>query len=487
VCAERNVLAVAVVGSGPSGFYVAGSLLDIAFADIYVDVFDRLATPWGLVRFGVAPDHPKIKSASSAFEKIAAHERFSFFGNVEVGTDITRDDLLDRFDAVVYATGAPRDRKLGVPGERLKGCVGAAELVAWYNGHPDFAGQEFDLTCERAVVVGNGNVALDVARILCSPPERLATTDIADHALDALRTSSIKEVLVIGRRGAAQAAFTTPEVKELAQFTESGVDVAAEEVAEMDGEDDLPRVAKRNLAVLREYAQGTHPFGERHVTIRFQRSPVELKGDGRVQEVVLAHNDLHVDEHGAVQAHDSGRRENVRAGLVVRAIGYRGQPIPGVPFDEDSGTISNAGGRVAGSEREYVVGWCKRGPQGIIGTNKADAKDTVDRMIDDLHSGPVASTVRPLERLATAQWLASLGLHVVSHDGWLRIDEAERTAGALQGRPRVKICHTEALLKMALGYSNPRLVATGIPPPLARSAGSLERSPQPRSCCEHPT
>jgi ferredoxin--NADP+ reductase len=449
----RRGLAVAIVGSGPAGFYAASELLVHDAVDATVDMFDRLATPWGLVRFGVAPDHPKIKSVSAVFEKVATNDGFRFWGNVHIGRDITRDDLVARYDAVIYAVGAPADRKLGVAGEELPGCVGAADIVAWYNGHPDHADLKYDFNTERAVVVGNGNVALDVARILCSPPDRLAETDIADHALDALRDSKIKEVLVVGRRGAGQAAFTTAEIKELAVFTGSGVDVVPGEVAEVVGEAELPRLVQRNLAVLREYARGELTLRDRHVTLRFQRSPVEIRGELKVEEIVLGHNDLTVAEDGSTVASDTGRRETVATGLVVRAVGYKGSPITGVPVNDRSGTIANSDGRVQGSCCEYVVGWCKRGPQGVIGTNKQDSKDTVAHLLDDFAAGRLRrlDSRSAMATEDTIRWLGSRRLEVVSQEGWLRIDNAERAAGALQGRPRVKICKSDRLLDVAHG------------------------------------
>jgi ferredoxin--NADP+ reductase len=451
--ATEAPLTVAVVGSGPSGFYAAGALLDHQDLDVRVDMFERLATPWGLVRFGVAPDHPKIKSVSSVYAKIAAQESFRFFGNIDVGRDITREELVERYDAVIYAVGTPGDRKLGIPGEDLPGSVAAVDFVGWYNGHPDFADLSFDLNTERAVVIGNGNVALDVARILCSPPDRLALTDIADHALDVLRTSTIREVLVVGRRGAGQAAFTTPELKELPEFTESGVDVHPDEVAETDGEDALSKVAKRNLGVMRQYAKGDTERGERHITLRFQRSPVELRGDGRVEELVLGHNELRTAEDGWVSAHDTGDRETVPTGLVLRAVGYRGQPLDGLPFDERRGVIPNEQGKVDGVEREYVVGWIKRGPTGIIGTNKKDSVETVTRLLADLDSGALVRHDRD-GSADIEDWLAERQPDLVTEQGWQLIDAAERAAGEPHGRPRVKLCRTDDLLHIALNRAN---------------------------------
>ncbi|HTF49641.1 MAG TPA: FAD-dependent oxidoreductase [Pseudonocardia sp.] len=450
-------LTVAIVGSGPSGFYAAGALLERADLDVKVDMFERLATPWGLVRFGVAPDHPKIKSVSSVYAKIAARESFRFFGNVEVGKDITRDELTERYDAVIYAVGTQADRKLGIPGEELPGSVAAVDFVGWYNGHPDYADRTFDLSCERAVVIGNGNVALDVARILCSPVERLAKTDIADHALAALADSNITEVLVVGRRGAAQAAFTTPELKELPEYTESGVDVHPDEVAEFPGEDELSKVAKRNLGVMRDYAAGDTEFGARHITLRFQRSPVELRGGDKVEQLVLGRNVLRTSEDGWVSAHDTGEREVVDTGLVLRAVGYRGLPIDGLPFDERRGVIPNEQGKVIGAEqgaeREYVVGWIKRGPTGIIGTNRKDSVETINRLLADLDSG----ALRQHDRDGSADiedWLAERQPDLVTEQGWQLIDAAERAAGEPHGRPRVKLCNTQEMLRIALNRAN---------------------------------
>lgn len=446
--ASKDPLSVAIVGSGPSGFYAAGALLDQDRAAVRIDMYERLPTPWGLVRSGVAPDHPKIKSVSAVYAKIAAHESFRFFGNVDVGADVTHEELTSRYDAVIYAVGTEGERKLGVPGEDLPGSVAAADFVRWYNGHPDFSDLSYDFDCERAVVIGNGNVALDVARILCSPAARLARTDIADHALEALRHSEIREVLVVGRRGPAQASFTTPELRELPEFTESGVDVDPGEVAEVPGEESLPRVVQRNLAVLRGYAAEPVEPGRRHITLRFQRSPVELRGTGRVQQLVLARNELRVDEDGRVSAYDTGEREVVAAGLVLRAVGYRGRPLPGLPFDERRGIIPNEQGKVAGTDREYVVGWIKRGPTGIIGTNKKDAAETVHRLLDDLDAG----TLRPHavdDAAAVEKWLAERRPGLVTERGWQLIDAAERAAGEPHGRPRVKLCSRDELLRVA--------------------------------------
>ncbi len=446
-------LTVAVVGSGPAGFYAAGALLDNSDLDVRVDMYERLATPWGLVRAGVAPDHPKIKSVSTVYAKIASEDSFRFFGNVHVGGpdgDVTREELAERYDAVIYTVGAQSDRKLGIPGEELPGCEAALDFVGWYNGHPDFTGRSFDLTSRRAVVIGAGNVALDVARILCSPVERLARTDIADHALEALAQSSIEEVVVVGRRGPAQAAFTTPELKELPEYTESGVIVYPEDLPDPADDDALPRAVKRNVSVMREYAQGETPLGARHIALRFLRSPVELRGDGKVEEIVLGRNELKVGEDGWVSAVDTGERETLETGLVFRAVGYKGLSIEGLPYDERKGVIPNENGRIEGTEREYVAGWIKRGPTGIIGTNKKCAVETVTQLLADLESG----TLRRHERDATEdieEWLAGKQPHLVTETGWQLIDAAERAAGEAGGRPRVKFTDRERLLDVALG------------------------------------
>ncbi|ONH49722.1 NADP oxidoreductase [Frankia sp. CcI49] len=446
-------LAVAVVGSGPSGFYAAASLLEQNDVPVRVDMYERLATPWGLVRSGVAPDHPKIKAVSSVYAAIAAHENFRFFGNVDIGKDVTREELTERYDAVLYAVGAQTDRRLGIPGEDLSGSESAVDFVGWYNGHPDYAHLKFDLSGERGVVIGAGNVALDVARILCSPHERLARTDIADHALEALRHCGLKEVMVVGRRGAAQAAFTTAELKELPEYTESGVDIDPAEVAEQPGEEALSRLVKRNLTVMRDYAHNPLPAGARRVALRFQRTPLEIRGDGRVEEIVFGLNALKTDEDGWVSAVDTGERETVATSLVLRAVGYKGRSIPGLPFDDRRGVIPNVNGRVDGVEREYVAGWIKRGPTGIIGTNKKCASETVGRLLADIADGSVrrhdrTAATDPIAGIET--WLRGRQPHLVTEAGWRLIDAAERSSGEPTGRPRVKLVLTEELLDVAL-------------------------------------
>ncbi|MCW2696534.1 MAG: Ferredoxin--NADP(+) reductase [Modestobacter sp.] len=441
---------VAIVGSGPSGFYSAGALLASAEPIVRVDLYDCLPTPWGLVRAGVAPDHPKIKSVSTQFDKIAAHERFRFFGNVELGARVTREELLERYDAVIYAVGAQTERPLGIPGEDLPGSHASIDFVGWYNGHPSCRNLGVDLSADRAVVVGNGNVALDVARMLCLPHADLARTDVADHALHALAKSSIREVMVLGRRGAAQAAFSTSELKDLDAIDALGVDVDLADVPR-GGDGDDPAVSpamRRNLELLHGWAQhGLNGAAARRIAFRFHRSPVEIRGDGRVEEIVLAVNELQADAGGRVVAVDTGVREVVPTGLVVRAVGYRGVPLAGLPFDAVRGVVPHEDGRVAGHEREYVVGWIKRGPTGIIGINRQDANQTVRNVLEDL----VDATPRNAEPDEVSAWLASRQPRLVTTAGWNLIDDHERANGRAADRPRVKLVSTAELLDVALG------------------------------------
>lgn len=428
-------LRVAVVGSGPAGFYAAGALLG-ADVPVEVDLIERLPTPWGLVRLGVAPDHPKIKSVSRAFEKIAAQEGFRFLGNVEIGRDLEHDDLLELYDAVVYAVGAQTDRRMGIDGEDLPGSWAATEFVAWYNGHPDYEHLQFDLSHPRAVVIGNGNVAVDVARMLALTSEELEPTDTTDAAIDAIVSSGIEEIVMVGRRGPAQAAFTTPELIELGEL--AGADVIVD-AAELEGAAPKDTNSERNLEVLREYAQRTPEGKPRRVVLRFFRSPARILGDGRVEAIELVRNTLDENERAVA----TGETETLECGIVFRSVGYRGVALPGVPFDAANGTIPNEGGRVG--ERTYAAGWIKRGPSGVIGTNKKDATETVALLLDDVRDaarvGKAADAVDAL--------LAERGARPVIYSGWTAIDERERTAGEPYGRPRVKLCTWEELLEAA--------------------------------------
>ena len=449
---------VAIVGSGPSGFFAAASLLKFADLpdsdrDVRVDMLEMLPTPWGLVRSGVAPDHPKIKSISAQFDKTAADPRFRFFGNIKVGEHITPAELAQRYDSVVYAIGAQSDRALHIPGEELPGSVAAVDFVGWYNAHPHFDGMAPDLAGGRAVVVGNGNVALDVARILVSDPQALANTDIADHALASLDTRGVEEVVVIGRRGPLQATFTTLELRELGDLEGLGdVDVILDP-ADFDGitDEDLEaagKTVKQNIRVLRKYVDEQPREAKRRIVFRFCTSPIELRGEDRVESIVLGRNELVRDADGRMVAKDTGDREELPVQLVVRAVGYRGVPTPGLPFDERSGTIPHTGGRIDGSSNEYVVGWIKRGPSGVIGSNKKDSQDTVDTLLEDLRAGGVEERGSEYDR-ELAEWLLEHQPALVTGDHWQLIDAHERAAGESVGRPRVKLASVAELLRIA--------------------------------------
>ncbi|MDQ2635793.1 MAG: FAD-dependent oxidoreductase [Actinomycetota bacterium] len=453
---------VAIVGSGPSGYFAAASLLKFADAkdeaipkrDVRVDMFEMLPTPWGLVRSGVAPDHPKIKSISAQFDKTSSDPRFRFFGNVAVGQHVQAAELAERYDAVVYAVGAQSDRPLGITGEELPGSVSAVDFVGWYNAHPHFEETTPDLSSGRAVVIGNGNVALDVARILVTDPDALARTDIADHALQLLRDRAVEEVLIIGRRGPLQAPFTTLELRELGDLEGlADVDVILDpaDIADITDEDldAAGKTVRNNVKVLRGYADRQPRGAKRRIVFRFRTSPIEIKGDGKVQSIVLGRNEL-VTDNGRVVAKDTGEREEVPAQLVVRAVGYRGVPTPGLPFDDRSGTIPHTGGHIDGSRNEYVVGWIKRGPTGVIGSNKSDSQETVNTLIADLSNAELAERDADHSE-QIVHWLVERQPKVVTVDRWKLIDEHERSAGEPHGRPRVKVCSVAELLRIAHG------------------------------------
>jgi ferredoxin--NADP+ reductase len=459
---ETSPLRVAIIGSGPSGFYAAGHLLSAKGRPdlvVEVDIFDRLPTPWGLVRGGVAPDHPNIKAVSRVFEKTAARPGFRFFGNVEMGRDISHDDLVSRYHAVIYAVGAETDKRMGIPGEDLPGSVAATEFVAWYNGHPDYRDRDFDLSCRRAIVVGNGNVAMDVARMLAITPAELERTDVADHALEVLRDHAIEEIVVLGRRGPAQAAFTNPELLELGEMLDADVivdpgDVALDEHSTRSIESEGDITPRRNVEILTGYSERQPTGKRRRIILRFLVSPVAITGEGRVQAVELAHNEIGYDTDGVLRAVTTERRETLEAGIVLRSIGYRGVALPGVPFDERRAIIPHQEGRVIDPETdapvrgEYTVGWIKRGPSGVIGTNKKDAHETVDSLLADLDAGVLLDPADPAPEAVEAL-LAERRPDHVTHAGWQAIDAAERAAGEPHDRPRVKLCSFEALLAAA--------------------------------------
>ncbi len=452
-------LRVAVIGAGPAGFYTTEQLLGAGAA---VDLFDALPTPFGLVRAGVAPDHPKIKSVIRVYEKTAAHERFRFFGGVELGSEVQREDLLERYHAVVYAVGTARDNRLGIPGEDRPGSIPATDFVGWYNGHPQFAEHEFDLSTSRAVVVGNGNVAIDVARMLVLDPEEIAPTDTANHAIDALRAAQVKDVVILGRRGPAQAAFTNPELRELGELARADVYVNPSEM-ELDqhsaawlASEQASTTTRRNVDILNDFA-AREPGGKSHrIELRFLRSPIELIGEEENQPVRglrIMRNRIEPDPGGRLRAVSTGEEEVIECGLVVRSIGYRGHPLPGVPFDERLGLIRNDGGRVTGDDGapltgEYAVGWIKRGPSGVIGTNKKDAADTVAKLLQDAETGRLREP--PQADAASVQpWLAARVPGLVTWEGWRSIDTHEQGLGAPLGRPRVKVVTIPEMLAIA--------------------------------------
>jgi ferredoxin--NADP+ reductase len=439
-------LRVAVVGSGPAGFYAADALLRSDDPPVEVDLIDRLPTPWGLVRLGVAPDHENIKAVSRAFEKTAARPGFRFFGNVEVGSTVSHAELVELYDAVVYTVGAQTDRRLEIPGEDLPGSFAATEFVAWYNGHPDFQDREFDLSHERAIVIGNGNVAIDCARMLALTPEELATTDTTHDAIEAIVGAGVREIVMLGRRGPVQAAFTPPELKELGELAGAEpvvdpADLRLDPASEAELEADRER-ARRNFDLLEGYAAHAPEGKQRRIVLRFLVSPIAIVGDDRVEGVEVVRNEL-VEEDGRIVARPTGETEVIPAGIVLRSVGYKGVALPGVPFDARRGTIPNDRGRVAGAERTYVAGWIKRGPSGVIGTNKKDAVETVDLLLEDARAGRLE---RP-EQGDLGDLLDEMGAHFVEYTGWQAIDAAERGAGEPLGRPRVKLTAWEKLLE----------------------------------------
>ncbi len=448
----------AIVGAGPSGFYTADQLLKAGFA---VDLYDALPTPYGLVRAGVAPDHPKIKSVIRVYAKTAMHASFRFFGGVSLGVDVSPQELLERYHAVIYAVGTSTDNRLGIPGEDRPGSHAATDFVAWYNGHPHYADHMFDLNGGRAVVVGNGNVAIDVARMLVLDPKELAPTDTADHALDAFGMAGVTEVVLLGRRGPAEAAFTNPELRELGELERADVIVDPAQLEGVAVPEDGDATKRRNVEILRDYSQRT-PSGKSHrLELRFLRSPLEILGegeDGPVSGVRVAINRLVAGDDGRVRAEPTGETEDIACGLVLRSIGYRGTPLAGIPFDDRRGLIRNEEGRVVSDEGvcrgEYVVGWIKRGPTGVIGTNKKDAADTVAKILMDAESDTL-SVPDPAqsEPDAVAAWLSERVPAHITWSGWEMIDAYEASLGEPMGRPRVKLVRLAELLEASRGAS----------------------------------
>ncbi|WP_436800402.1 FAD-dependent oxidoreductase [Streptomyces cinereoruber] len=428
--AETDGLRVAVVGAGPAGLFAADELL--RHPGVSVTVYDRLPTPYGLARAGVAPDHQDTKQVTELFRAIEGQPGFSYRLNTRIGHDLHHADLVRDHHAVVYAVGAATDRRLGIEGEDLPGSASATDFVAWYNGHPDHDGAAHPLDAERAVVVGNGNVALDVARILTADPDALARTDISDRALAALRASRVREVVVLGRRGPAEAAFTLPELIALAAL--DGVDVLVEGWPE-----DVPADATPKTAVLAELVARTPVPGRRRIVLRFLTGPARIEGDDRVTGLTVVRTELRRADDGTVRAVPTDETETIETSLVLRAVGYRAEPVPDLPFDAETGTVPHERGRV--EPGVYVTGWIKRGPTGFIGTNKSCAQETVTALLDDLETGRLTAPAGPPVTTARPD--------AVDLDGWRAIDAAERAEGRAQGRPRVKLLDREDLLAAA--------------------------------------
>jgi ferredoxin/flavodoxin---NADP+ reductase len=460
---SRSRARVAIVGAGPAGAFAAACLLR-ARGDVEIDLLERLPTPWGLLRGGVAPDHQEIKRLEDRFDTQTLQRGCRLLANVEVGADVSHAELMRHYTAVIYATGAQTDKSLGIPGEDLPGSWAATEFVAWYNGHPDYRGLEFDLSAERAVVIGNGNVAADVTRMLTRSVRELERTDVADHALEALRESRIEEVVVLGRRGPAQAAFTSSELRELGHLDDVDTRVDADEI-ELDPvsrrwlAEEGTFTARKNVELLNEFAaRPARPGARRRIQLRFRRSPVEIHGNGRVAAIDVRRNELVRAEDGSLRARAvDGEAETIECGLVLRSVGYRAVPLPDVPFDERHRVLPNEAGRVLTPDGDplpgvYAVGWIKRGPTGILGTNKRDAEETVGRLAEDLRARALPEPPNPGREQIDAL-LAERKPDLVGVEGWRAIDAHELERGHRERRPRVKLASRDELLAAAKATS----------------------------------
>lgn len=452
---QERPLRVAVVGSGPSGFYAIGALFKSEH-EVEVDLFDRLPTPFGLVRGGVAPDHQKIKNVIRVYDKTAAHENFRFFGNVKVGRDVSVAELLELYDQVVLAVGNESDRAMGVPGEELEGVYSATEFVGWYNGHPDFQDRSFGLdSATRVGVIGNGNVAMDVTRILAQSPDDLASTDITDTALETLRHSAVRDIYILGRRGPAQAAFSTKEIKEIGELETATLCIDEDAVAldELSSSwlETQPKSSTRNVDYLKEKA-GAEPGDGRNVHCRFLVSPMEFLGEGgKLRGVRIQHNELFAADDGTPRPRGTDREEEIELDLVFKAVGYRGVPLEGVPFHERWGIVHNDQGRVLEGEegaaipRLYVVGWAKRGPSGLIGTNGPDSQATVAKMLEDLDTlAGEAGVARAPEGIVAL--LESRGVDWVTYEDWQKLDAEEVRRGEAKGKVREKFTDIHSMM-----------------------------------------
>ena len=447
---DSRPLRVSIIGSGPSGFYAAEALLK-AEASVVVDMFERLPSPYGLVRAGVAPDHAKIKSVIKIYERIAVKPGFTYYGNVEFGKDIQLPELKRHYDAVIFANGSPSDRNLDIPGEDLTGSYPATAFVGWYNGHPDYRDLTFDFSCETAVVIGQGNVAIDVCRILCKTVDELKNTDIAEHALDQLAESKIKKVYMVGRRGPVQAKFTQVEIKEMGRLEDCDaiIDEAAfdfDPASRTELDDPSNKSAPKIVPTLLEISRKPLAGKSRALHIEFCKSPVEIKGTNRVESIVLEKNEL-IGEPFRVQSKGTGITEEIPCGLVLRSVGYRGAALPGVPFDEKRGVFPNENGRIICDSSDtrglYVVGWIKRGPSGVIGTNKPDSQLTVQQLLTDIPD--LALCEQPDSNLLQDA-LKARGVRVITFQDWEKIDAVEVTRGEAIGKPREKFTRISEML-----------------------------------------
>lgn len=447
---DQRPLRVAIIGAGPSGFYAADSLFR-AKLPVVIDVFDRLPTPFGLLRGGVAPDHQQMKTVGKYYEKVASTPGFSFFGNVKVGKDITLPELQAHYDVLIFACGAETDRKLGVPGEELPGSSTATAFVGWYNGHPDYRDLNFDLTQKSIAIVGQGNVAIDVARILAKTTQELSTSDIADHAMQALAESKVEEIHLIGRRGPVQSAFTELEIKELGELEDCDVIISPEDMilnpesqAELD--DPTNNKARKNMGILTHLVEKPAAGKRKKIVIHFFRSPLEIKGTSAVESIILEKNTLS-GPSGAQKANGTGEKITLNCGVVFRSVGYRGVEIPGVPFDEKRGVFPNQNGRIIDNSSPvsgmYCVGWIKRGPSGVLGTNKPDAVATVESILADLPQLPPCKTP---DTKAMLDILAGRNVRVIRFEDWKRIDQEEQRLGQLVGKPREKFTRVQDII-----------------------------------------
>jgi ferredoxin--NADP+ reductase len=427
---------VAVVGAGPAGYFTAQAFQKAQTEEFSfsIDIIERLPTPWGLVRSGVAPDHPKIKTVSKVFEKIAKEPNFRLFANVELGKDISLKDLKDQYDAVVLATGASKGRKLRIPGEDLTNSLSAADFVPWYNAHPDYVDLKVDLTSDTAVVIGAGNVAMDVARILAIDPTELDSTDIADHALNKLKQSSIRKVIICGRRGPEHAAFTAPEIRDLPKLENTDVHIDAKQIQDAEMRvaalSEIEKDLKNNLEAMRLIADHSKKGVERILEIKFLASPIEFKGNNKIEEVIFAQNKV---ENGKVVS--SGEKFSIKCGLVISAIGYDSVEYPGITIE--NGRINNIAGHV--EHNIYTTGWAKRGPTGVIGTNKSDSTDVVELIIENLKEPKLS------EGIAT---LLKSGHEVIDQLAWEKINASEVISGEITGKPRVKEVDWKRLISL---------------------------------------